>query len=177
MKSLGGHSTMKPATGAIEVKWTDHKAVEVSREPFINFKTLTVNQLTCRQLQYISYVIMDIAFGIIKLSVILLYRRIFISSFFQVWSSTVCGLIILWLISFTFAFGFQCGTDASRLWRSTKDSTSYCIHTTPISMAFAVSDLVTDLLVLAIPIPFVLRLQKSMGERLQICGIFLLGLL
>ena len=178
MDVLGGHSVMDPVTGALKVEWNDHKAVEVRRDKSSKFLVkCVINWLTRHQFQYIGYIVMAIAFGVIKLSVLLLYRRIFIGSLFHVWSLTICGLIIMWSLSFTLGFGFECGTDASHLWRSTKDSTSHCIDTTSISMAFAVSDLITDLLILAIPIPFVLRLQKSLGERLQICGIFLLGLL
>lgn len=73
----------------------------------------------------------------------------------------------------------MCGTDASYLWGFIEKSLAHCAvtRTTAISMGFAISDLITDLLVLVTPIPLVWQLQKGRAEKLQICGIFALGLL
>lgn len=120
---------------------------------------------------------MTIAFGVIKLSVLLLYRRLFIGTFFDRYSIAMCVLIVLWSLSFLFSCAFSCGTQIKYAWTGPADTEAHCIDAAAWSVAFAATDVATDLMVLAIPVPIVWRLQKTSGEKLGICGIFLLGLL
>ena len=76
-----------------------------------------------------------------------------------------------------FAFAFMCGPDLSNAWISLATYEEHCDNTSALSLAFVASDVGTDLLALAIPIPIVWKLQKTALQRLAICGIFLLGLL
>lgn len=115
--------------------------------------------------------------GVIKLSVMLLYRRIFVGNFFKRYSLVMCVLICLWSVSFVFTAGFTCGTNLSYGWTDHQAVVDHCNDIAAWSVAFAASDVVTDLLVLATPIPIVWKLQKSRLQKLEICGVFLLGLL
>ena len=116
-------------------------------------------------------------FGVVKLSVLLLYRRIFTGTLFVRYSLMMCVLIVLWSLSFVFTLGFACGTNLSYAWTDYIAVIEHCDNVTALSFAFSASDLITDLMVLTIPIPMVWKLQKSTLKRLEICGVFLLGLL
>ena len=50
-----------------------------------------------------------------------------------------------------------------------------CLDVTPITEAMAVTDVVTDGFILALPVPMVLRLQMSRPRKVSIICIFLLG--
>ena len=121
--------------------------------------------------------LMILVFGLIKLSVLLLYRRIFVGKIFERFSLGMCVLIGLWTLAFFFATAFQCKTDPAAWWTSPKTIALYCDKTQDIELGFAVSDVATDLVVLAIPVPLVWKLQMSVSRKITITCIFLLGLL
>ena len=125
----------------------------------------------------ISYIVLVLTLGVVKLSVLLLYRRLFVGRFFNGYSLTMSALVVLWSLSFTFAYAFQCGTKLSYYWTSAATIEEYCDNTNAIDLGFVVSDVMTDLLLLATPLPIIWRLQLSMPQRIGLCGIFLLGLL
>lgn len=100
---------------------------------------------------------MVLAFGFIKLSIIFLYRRLFVTcrgTLFD-WATKISSsVVILWTISFFFGFVFSCGTHFSAAWGSLEESAKYCreLH---LDNPFVVSDLVTDIMILCIPLPVV----------------------
>ena len=120
---------------------------------------------------------MTLAFGIIKLSVLLLYRRIFVGRLFNRYSLAMCFVIALFSLSFLFAFAFQCGTNIAYFWTSAATIKADCDNTNALNLGFVVADVVTDALILIIPIPIVLKLQMSIGRKVGVIGVFLLGLL
>lgn len=120
---------------------------------------------------------MSMTFGVIKLSVLLLYRRLFLGRLFNRYSLAMCAVIILWSLSFFFAFAFQCHTDIVHWWTSAATIEKYCDNTNALNLAFVISDVLTDLMILIIPIPIVWKLQMSTTTKIGLTGIFLLGLL
>ena len=120
---------------------------------------------------------MALAFGVIKMSVLLLYRRLFVGRSFNHYSLVMCGVIALWSLGFLFGFAFQCGTDITNYWTSLKTVQKYCASHHAMNFGFAISDVLTDLLILAIPIPIVWKLQMSIATKVGLTCIFLLGLL
>ena len=120
---------------------------------------------------------MTLAFGVIKMSVLLLYRRLFIGSFFNYYSLIMCGVIGLWSLGFFFAFAFECGTNLAAYWTSVQTIEQYCVNTDALYVGFVVSDVLTDILILAIPIPIVWKLHMSVVNKVGVTCIFLLGLL
>ena len=120
---------------------------------------------------------MSLTFGIIKLSVLLLYRRLFVGSLFNFYSLVMSGVIALWSLSFFFAFAFQCGTDIANWWTSAATIETYCDNTSALIVCFAISDVITDLMILITPLPIVWRLQMSVANKVGLTAIFLLGML
>ena len=50
-----------------------------------------------------------------------------------------------------------------------------CYASTPMFQAFTISDVITDVMILIIPIYWTSKLQMSFRRKLAICAIFLLG--
>lgn len=120
---------------------------------------------------------MALTFGIIKLSVLLLYRRLFVGRLFNRYSLAMCVVIVLWSLSFFFGFAFQCGTDIAHWWTSAATIKAYCDNTNAVNLGFVISDVITDVMILIIPIPIIWRLQMSTKHKIGLTGVFLLGLL
>ena len=118
---------------------------------------------------------MILAFGVIKMSVLLLYRRIFVGRTFNHYSLVMCGVIALWALGFFFAVAFSCGTNLANFWTSAQTIEQYCVNTNALYLGFAISDVLTDILILAIPIPIVWKLHMSVENKVGLTCIFLLG--
>lgn len=95
------------------------------------------------------------AFGAIKLSVIFFYRRIFRGKGFEICSKAMMAIIIAWTLSFFFSFLFGCGTNFEANWSTLEALLTECHPQHTYQQAMAVSDVLTDALILAIPIPLV----------------------
>ena len=173
--SFGGHTAIDPVTGADVVTSHEKNAVKVG----CSEKDATIHEVTAKghQLEFSSYLVMCLVFGTIKLSVLLLYRRLFVGRLFNLYSLALCGVIVLWSLSFFFAFAFQCGTDIVNWWTSPATIEAYCDNTSALIVAFSISDVVTDIMILTIPLPIVWRLQMSTANKVGLTGIFLLGML
>ena len=129
-----------------------------------------------RKLEYAVYIMMPLLFGIIKLSVVLFYRRIFRGIFFNRYSIAMCFVLLLWSFSFCMSTVLQCGRHPEYLWTPGPND-SKCYNDTPWDITFGVSDILTDLMILAMPLPFIFKLQISTPRKIGLFTIFLLGLL
>ena len=93
-----------------------------------------------------------------KLSFIHFYRRIFctgVGNVFRTITTVIIALIILWGVAFEFAFLFICKGHFSAWWDSIKSLNTYCHPELKLEVGFASTDFITDVLVLALPIPMV----------------------
>ena len=107
-----------------------------------------------------------------KVATILLYLRIFISRGFRIAAFITLGIIVSWSIGGVFATIFQCVPIAGS-WDRSVDAT--CIDKGKFWVAYAVMNILTDVMVLALPIPVVLTLQLKTREKALLCAMFLLG--
>ena len=103
---------------------------------------------------------MVLAFGIIKLSITFYYRRIFVvaslrGTWFD-WSTKVAiAIVLLWTIGCLFASIFSCGTHVFANWGSYQDSRMYCGPSYDVDSALVISDVITDVMVLCLPLTVV----------------------
>ena len=95
------------------------------------------------------------AFGLVKLSVLFFYRRIFRGKAFDICTKIMIGLVCIWTISFFFVVMFQCGTKFFALWSNLFNNFTYCLDDLVFLKSNSISDIVTDVLILAIPAPMV----------------------
>lgn len=101
---------------------------------------------------------MMLAFGIIKLSITLYYRRIFVGvkgTLFDWITKTALVIVVLWTLACLLGTVLSCGTHFYANWGSVQDIAMYCGPMTDITNAFVVSDLITDTMILCLPLPVV----------------------
>lgn len=128
--------------------------------------------------EYAFQIIEKLAFGIVKLSIVFLYRRIFVGETFNAVSWGVVAIISAWSLSFFLATVCECKSTPSTAWSpNRKAQLTQCVKTIRLLLAFAWSDVATDVLILSLPIPQVLKLQLPLKEKVALLGIFLLGVI
>ena len=105
--------------------------------------------------------------GLIKLSAIFLYRRIFIvhkGSTFDVLSKIMVIICSLWTVGFFFAQIFGCGENFKAPFHSLLAEVGSCNTNTRLD-ALMISDLITDILVWVMPMPVASALsQRSVQD-------------
>jgi hypothetical protein len=109
-----------------------------------------------------------------KVSVILLYLRIFVSKGFRISAFVVLFIVV----------GYSIGGVAATIWQCVpiqgawlKSIEAVCINSNIFWVAYAVLNILTDVMVLALPIVPILKLQLGWRDRGLLCGVFLLGIL
>ena len=102
------------------------------------------------------------ALASVKLSFLFFYRRIFNTGSIRTFNVLSMGLVVIvtcWAISFFFAYVFVCKGHFSAFYESTQAVEAlYCVHTTPLNNSFAISDVITDLMIILLPIPQVQKI-------------------
>lgn len=115
------------------------------------------------------------AFGTAKLSVIFFYRNIFSGHVFNIVSWSMVGVVIAWILGSFFALLFQCNHHISYLWTSAANVASHCTPGTAVGLGFSIPDVITDGLILAMPLYWTWKLQMPLWKKVSVCGIFLFG--
>lgn len=113
-------------------------------------------QRTVELVDWITWVLMTPANGLIKLSSIFLYRRIFVTGqekLFNILSWTLIVVCALWTVAFFFATIFGCGRHFDYPWGPLV-AISSC-NTNIRLEGLMISDLITDLFVWMLPVPMV----------------------
>lgn len=109
-----------------------------------------------------------------KLSILLMYYRIFHFPYFKRWAYIIGTFVVLWVICITFLFVFIC-VPVQKLWYP--DLPGRCINQVGTWIANAVSTIVTDLAILVLPMPQVWKLQLRLSEKIALTVAFSLGFL
>ena len=63
------------------------------------------------------------------------------------------AVITAWMIGHFFTLLFLCGTDFSAYWTSSISEKTGCLPTKPVHLGYAISDVITDVLIIILPIP------------------------
>jgi len=129
------------------------------------------------------YIALDIftaaCYGLTKLSALLFYIRIFCVSgragTFKILCYSSIVIVTLWTIVFIILPPLQCGTHFSALWIA-KDKAKYCTHSHPYILSNSITDLLLEVLVLALPIPKIWTLRTTVRRRLAVTFVFLAAL-
>lgn len=128
--------------------------------------------------KYAFQITEKIAFGLIKVSILLLWKRMIspIRSFQMSCIIMIC-VVIAWSIAFLFATIFQCGLHWDWNWAPITLFLTHCTNTLNMLTVFTVTDIVTDFVIIAMPVPIIWRLQLPTAKKLGLTGLFMLGLL
>ncbi|KAI9756399.1 MAG: hypothetical protein M1815_003660 [Lichina confinis] len=109
---------------------------------------------------------------VVKISILFFYRRLFDTHRFRKLSSGVGIVVLAYWLAFTFATIFQC-TPVDRLWIRHLEGT--CINTPVLFLAASVINIVTNILIVVLPLPIVWSLRVSRQQKLALTGLLLLG--
>ncbi|KAH9883681.1 hypothetical protein F4778DRAFT_788338 [Xylariomycetidae sp. FL2044] len=127
---------------------------------------------------FFAFILMQaVAFGLVKLSVLYFYRRIFFSRTFSILTAIMIGVVGVWTVGFFFAYLFRCGSNFWALWAPLMYLLEYCYDSKPLFYTLAISDVITDFIILSLPIFWVWRLNMTTAKRFAVSGVFLLGAL
>ncbi|KAL7660781.1 hypothetical protein ACMYSQ_000225 [Aspergillus niger] len=112
--------------------------------------------------------------ALVKISILLFYARIFVTRPFRIATYTFVAVLACWGIAIAVA-QLLCASPINAAWDP------YAVNPlrynyNAFSEAFAGMSMVFDIIVLCFPIPAVYRLQMSTRQKLQVMGIFWLGL-
>ena len=98
-----------------------------------------------------------LSLGFVKLSFVCFYRRIFLVNQtrrdpFNIFTIAVIVILVAWSIAYLFAELFVCKGHWAALWTNLETLTTQCIKTPKELLSLAISDFLTDLIVLCLPI-------------------------
>ena len=110
----------------------------------------------------------------VKLSVLFYYKRIFITPSFKRISKFLIGVVIAWNITFFFASLFECLPIASN-WDPTIPH--QCIDLRSMFLAEGALDMVLDIAILCLPMPFIQNLRMDRRRKAAISAILSLSFL
>ncbi|KAE8313314.1 hypothetical protein BDV41DRAFT_576790 [Aspergillus transmontanensis] len=133
------------------------------------------SSLMVAKLLYVFEILYVINLLTIKLSILMMYRRIFtnISRLFRV-GAMICGAVVtLWATAFVPAAIFQC-TPVARAWDI--DIPGHCINLQLGFYCVALPNILTDIAILSLPIRSCWQLHRSVLYRLSLIGVFMLGI-
>ncbi|ERF74577.1 hypothetical protein EPUS_00707 [Endocarpon pusillum Z07020] len=109
----------------------------------------------------------------IKYSILIFYHRAFYPYFyFRVAVWCVAGFVTCWIFTVTFGVTFQC-TPISFVWN--KSQPGHCIDFRSLSISTAIINIVTDCIIVVMPMPIIWRLQLPMSKKLGLSITIVLG--
>lgn len=109
-----------------------------------------------------------------KLSILLMYYRVFRFPYFKKMAYGIGAFVVAWVICITFLFIFIC-VPVEKLWYP--DLPGYCIDQVGTWIANAAATILSDLVILLLPIPQVWRLRLRREEKIGVTIAFGLGFL
>lgn len=118
------------------------------------------------------------ALGCIKLSFLFLYRRVFtkrVAKQFSWANWFMIAVVVSWMIGYFFTLLFLCGTDFKAYWTSSFTEEHFCLPTAPVHLGYAISDVITDILTILLPVGEILKLHLPTSRKFAVLGVFGLG--
>lgn len=87
------------------------------------------------------------------------------------------AVVAAWTLAFFFETVFQCGVNWPLNWAPIFTFLAKCTASLDVLTAFGVTDVVTDLIIMAMPIPLIWTLQMPKRKKVAVTCIFALGFL
>ena len=106
------------------------------------------------------------ALGFIKLSILSFYRRIFVTNrgtTMDIITKLSMLVISLWTVAFVLLTIFCCGTNFTANWGPIAEQLQDCPVGITIKYGLAISDLILDLFIFILPLPFVSLSQHEIS--------------
>jgi hypothetical protein len=114
-----------------------------------------------------------IASGLVKLSILTFYVRIFgVLGYIRYSAWFLIASVTIWLISITIAHGLEC-IPVAKIWDSELEG--HCLDTVALFLGGSIADVSFDFLILVLPLPAIIKLNLPLPKKISIVGIFVLG--
>ena len=129
------------------------------------------------KLSFINTVLYFILTSATKLSILFMYNRLFsVSSAFRYQVLAVGTLVVAFWVGFTVADLLNC-RPLKWTWSNGLQDPRYCFNYNIFWMISGVVEAFIDVLIIAMPIRIVSRLQLNLTKKIALTAIFLLGIL
>ncbi|KAK3172901.1 hypothetical protein OEA41_006227 [Lepraria neglecta] len=131
-----------------------------------------------QKIEFAFQLLMLIAYGLIKASILFFYRRLFVvgkSGAFNLITMSTVVVVFLWMIAFLGLFTFNCGSAVDAKWGSLLEVSKSCKFSFTAEEGMASSDFILDLFVFLLPFPVIWRLHMTKVRKCAISGVFLIG--
>ncbi|KAI0915157.1 hypothetical protein F4823DRAFT_630267 [Ustulina deusta] len=156
--------------GTIEGAITGHSLV-VNDLPVTNDLEILIQKY-----KYAYQTTEKIVFGLIKITLLLLWKRLFgRSRALIILCYVMIAVVAAWTVAFFFETVFQCGTNWTLNWAPIFVFLTKCTASLDVLTVFGVTDVLTDLIIIAMPIPLIWTLQMPIRKKVAVTGIFALG--
>ena len=129
------------------------------------------------QTTYANTLSQMLALGPTKLSVLLFYRRIFRGRSFDIASWSLIVLVVIWTVAFFITNLIVCLPIIP--WDvpgAIVMAGGECMQATDMFLAQSYADFSLDFLILILPLPLIAKLHMRLSRKVQIGGVFLVGL-
>lgn len=124
------------------------------------------------QCKFASQILATVGLGMTKASILVFYTNIFTTRNFKICARLMLGVVTFWTVSFFFTNLFTCYPITPLVEAFYGNS---CLDGVSMWYSSCVTDIIIDFMILAMPVPMVLRLQLPLQQRLAIVGMFMLG--
>lgn len=121
---------------------------------------------------YALYPLFGLTVTASKLSILSLYRQIFVAKRFQQVNLVIGCLCILWWMIFTIVCLNLC-RPVRKFWQF--EIPGHCLNLNQYILGFNIVDVFLDASIMILPIKPILGLQMSKSRKTQLCMIFLVG--
>jgi uncharacterized membrane protein YuzA (DUF378 family) len=119
--------------------------------PVLNGWPVTIPlEIVAQKYKYAFQTTEKIVFGLIKISILLLWERLFgASNRFRILCWVMIGLTAAWSLAFFFTTVFQCGTRWPLNWSPIGIFLTECIESLNVLTVFSATDILSDLIIIA----------------------------
>ena len=120
------------------------------------------------QIMFPALILLALALGFIKLSILSFYRRVFVTNrgtTTDIITKLSMSVVSLWTIAFVLLTTFCCGTKFAANWGSISEQLQNCPVGSTNKYGLAVSDLMLDLFIFILPLPFVSLSRDRLSIR------------
>ena len=114
----------------------------------------------------------NVSIAVIKLSILFLYGRIFVQPWFKKALIALGAFVIAYSIAQIFGDIFQC-VPIKSLWDPSVSG--YCINYPDLIIIMGVINIVTEIIMLVLPLPLLWRLQLSRSRKSLLTVLFTMG--
>ncbi|KAH8689164.1 putative plasma membrane protein Pth11-like protein [Talaromyces proteolyticus] len=122
---------------------------------------------------FVAQLLYKVNLGLTKTSILFLYLRIFVTRWFQRTCQICLAIVIAFTIGTVMSSIFQC-TPVARAFDHSKEGT--CINMTTFWYLNAGFNILSDLVLIFLPIPVIVKLQLPTQQKILLCGIFAVGI-